>query len=364
MRARLLTDGPLPHRTYLTNGIRHLVSREHLQHLIRSHGRAHPLVALGDPITATTAVAVDLAYRTYPSWTERRTEIARGPDSSSASAALAEIRALGALLAAGIRVDPEPLLVCGNARPDFRADTGDGSVVIEVHAPQESEAQRRVHAQRLDDFNRGKALNGVAERAAETYRVRIMETERFPTGMPDPSKPTDSVLTNTISKIARIKQRGHQIDPTEPFVLWVDLQDPAVWGLPLSPELLEPVYSEINEGLVASGPLWYALYGRKGDPMMDASSGRVHQVDMLHDGRFVQPGIGPATSAVVFALSSTTALMENPAANHPLPAKFRRAMVGVPWFQVDRSLCEWTPGLLQSLLDLQRATASSLIAQF
>ena len=96
-------------------------------------------------------------------------------------------------------------------------------------------------------------------------------TEVFPTGAPDPSKKGDSVATNTISRIAAIKQNEKQVDRDKPFVLWLDLQDPGVvWGFPIAEELFSTLFTEAREGIAGCGPFWYALYGHKGDLLLES----------------------------------------------------------------------------------------------
>ena len=108
--------------------------------------------------------------------------------------------------------------------------------------------------------------------------------------------------------------------PEEPFVLWLDLQDTTVWGVSIPEQQLSPLYSEFRSEGVCSGALWFALYGRKGDPMIEMRGCDYRQIAMLHDGRF-------ALSAVVYSLPHGTVLMEHPAAARPLPPRFRASML-------------------------------------
>lgn len=85
---------------------------------------------------------------------------------------------------------------------------------------------------------------------------------------PDLTKASDSFLTNAITRIAGIKGKETQIDPAKPFVLWIDLQDPTVWGTSIDDSQLVPVYS-LPDGHVGSGALWYALHGRKNELMLE-----------------------------------------------------------------------------------------------
>jgi hypothetical protein len=142
-----------------------------------------------------------------------------------------------------------------------------------------------------------------------------------------------------------------QSDPEKPFLLWLDLQDPTVWPLPISDEQLAPLYTESRDGAVGSGALWFALYGRKGDPMMEMEGCDYHEIAMLHGGRFEQT---KNLSGVVYALPRRTVLMEHPSPDRPIPPNFRASLLKLPFFALDRSICEWEPGLIQSYLAHQR----------
>ena len=53
------------------------------------------------------------------------------------------------------------------------------------------------------------------------------------------------------------------------------MQDPTVWGLPVSEEQLAPLYTENKDGEVGTGALWFALYGRKGDSMIETEGSHI-----------------------------------------------------------------------------------------
>jgi hypothetical protein len=184
-----------------------------------------------------------------------------------------------------------------------------------------------------------------------------------PLGAPDRSKAGDSVLTNAISRICNIKKEEKQIDPSKPFVLWLDLQDPIVWGPSIAEQQLAPIYSEPKYGQVGTGALWFALYGRKGDPMIEMQGCDYRQVSMLHDGRFT---LSAKISAVVYSLPRATILMEHPSPAMPLPPHFRASLLKTPFFRLELSQCEWTPGIVASYLNVQRTmvaeTAKALVA--
>ena len=202
-----------------------------------------------------------------------------------------------------------------------------------------------------------------AKKAGEKGVVTSSTIGVMPLGAPDPRKPGDSVLTNSISRICGIKKEEKQIDPEKPFVLWLDLQDTTVWGVSLPEQQLSPIFSQFRSEGVDSGALWFALYGRKGDPMIEMRGCDYHQIAMLHDGRFT---LSSKISGVVYSLPRTTVLMEHPAPARPLPPKFRASMLNLPFFALERSVCEWTPGLVAQYLHYQRTmvaeAAQALVA--
>jgi hypothetical protein len=210
-------------------------------------------------------------------------------DYSHASSALGEIRTYGFLLETWMDVRPGPTVPYSRVLPEFGVDAGDGSVIVEVHTRQldgsefdsladhhqEHEARHREAVKRAQKENR---VGNVVTTAV---------TEIFPTGAPDPDKPGDTWVTNTIQRISAIKAGEKQIDAERPFVLWLDLHDPTVWGLPLDLEFFRPLFTETHEGMVNSGPFWFALYGTKGMPLLHSRGYDYRSMPMAHNGRFL-----------------------------------------------------------------------------
>lgn len=184
-------------------------------------------------------------------------------------------------------------------------------------------------------------------------------TEVFPTGAPKPGKKGESVLTNTISKFAAIKRNEKQIDQNKPFILWLDLQDTGVWRFPVSEALFSPLYSQLRDGHISSGPFWFALYGRKNDPLIKSRGFDYRSIPMAHEGRFYQTmashGEPTRVSAVVFSLPQATILMENPHTAKPVPKNIRAALLKLPRFRIELSILEWEPGLVSRYLEFQRS---------
>lgn len=184
----------------------------------------------------------------------------------------------------------------------------------------------------------------------------------YPLGRPNPFKEEDFGLTNAISRISSIKKNEKQLDKTKPFVLWLDLQDPTVWGLPISSEQLAPLYTENNGGNVGTGALWFALYGCKNDPMIEMQHGDYQIVSMLHHGKFAQ---SEQVSAVIYSMPHATVLMEHPNPTLRIPAKFRASLLKLPFFKLDRSVCEWEADIIASCIEVEKkvvaATAKALV---
>ena len=261
-----------------------------------------------------------------------------------------------------VTVTPAPKVEGSNASPEFEIDNKDGKVIVEVHSKQLDEDQ----AGAIDT-----AAKELKKRHSETLKdakdksrsprsvVTTLTTEVFPTGIPKLGKPGDSVLTNTISRIAAIKRDEKQIDQNKPFILWLDLQDNNVWGLPLAEQLFTPLFSELRDGHISSGPFWFALYGRKNDPLIKSRGFDYRSIPMAHEGRFYQTMTshgGPTrVSAVVFSLPQATILMEHPNAAKPLPKNIRAALLKLPRFRLELSILDWEPGLVLRCLDFQRS---------
>jgi hypothetical protein len=253
-------------------------------------------------------------------------------------------------------VKANPAVPGKNVSPEFEVNAGDGAVIVEVHSRQLDLAQAQAIA---DHRRKHRAEHRIAveeaKKAGEKGVITSAAIGVIPLGAPDRTKAGDSVLTNAISRICGIKKGEKQIDPAKPFVLWLDLQDPDVWGASMAEQQFAPIYSESRDGRVGTGALWFALYGRKNDPMIEMQGCDYRVVRMLHDGRFT---LSAKISAVVYSLPRSTVLMEHPAPARPLPPHFRASFLKLPFFALDRSVCEWEPGLVSHYLDFQRKMVS------
>jgi hypothetical protein len=322
----------------------------------------HPLIALGKAakpheVATNTENAARHIFRKNPDWLTRlKTRLIDTSDFTNSSSALGEIRAYGALLETAMAVKPKPAVPGKKVSPEFEVDAGDGAVIVEVHSRQLDPVQAEEIAEhRRKHRAEHKIAVEEARKAGEKGVVTSAAIGVMPLGAPNPKKAGDSVLTNAISRICNIKKEEKQIDPAKPFVLWLDLQDPVVWGAAIAEQQLSPIYSEFRSEGVESGALWFALYGRKGDPMIEMRGCDYRQIAMLHDGRFA---LSAKISAVIYSLPRTTVLMEHPAPARPLPPNFRASLLNLPFFALETSVCEWTPGLVTQYLDYQRKMVS------
>jgi hypothetical protein len=354
-------------KTYLE-----VVTQTEIDQMYKALGRGaqHPLKALflAQPtpdVTRNTERAARNVFKANQSWLSKlKPRLLDASDVTHASSALGEIRAYGGLLETAMSVKTNPRVAGKKVVPEFDVDAGDGSVIVEVHSRQLDPDQAKAIA---DHQKRHLAEAEVAAEEARNKGEKGVVTSSaigvIPLGAPDRNKPGDSVLTNAISRICRIKQDDKQIDPAKPFVLWLDLQDPTVFGPVMAEEQLSPIFSEFRNEGVGTGALWFALYGRKGDAMIEMNGLDYRQTAMLHDGRFVQ---SPRISAVVYSLSRATVLKESPDPALRLPPLFRASLLRTPLFRLELSLCEWIPGLVKSQVNtahnMVAAAAKALVA--
>jgi hypothetical protein len=267
--------------------------------------------------------------------------LCRMDDPEEASAALAELRAYGALLEAGFAVTPIPVKD-DDSTPDFGVDAGDGSIIVEVFAKHQDESESTL----WEDIQAGQTPTGVERHSAkvESGEVKITISEHFPGGAPDPQKPHDSVQANFISRVCAAKGMEKQFSSNRPSLLWIDFRNFSGWPEAISLEQCTPLMSG-HHGLT-SGALWYAFYGWKGAPIFEEDfSLREPVVPMGHDGRFQLQGKKKSKlSGVILALSEGLVLFENPSADRPLPGRARRFAERLPWFKLGHSICNWSSG--------------------
>jgi hypothetical protein len=326
-------------------------------------GARHPLIMLAKTqkphqVATNTEKAASGIFRTNEAWLSSRKlkdRLISPSNFTEASSALGEIRAYGALLETAMSVKPAPSVLGKNVVPEFEVDAGDGAVIVEVHSRQLDPTQAKAIAENLKQHRAEHkiAVEEARKKGDDGGVITSSVIGVIPLGAPVKGKAGDSVLTNAIS---RIKQSEKQVDPSKPFVLWLDLQDPLVWGPSIAEQQLAPIYSELKDGQVGTGALWFALYGRKRDAMIEMQGCDYRQISMLHDGRFA---LSAKISAVVYSFPRATVLMEHPDPAMGLPPHFRASLLKAPFFRLDLSVCEWTSGLIASHLSHQRAMVAA-----
>jgi hypothetical protein len=331
----------------------------------QSYGRTHPLLGLffGEKHGRERYLLESAARQileTNAKWlNDLKPRLLATDDHSHASSALGEIRAYGSLLQTWADVSPGPKVPYSRVSPEFGVDAGDGTVIVEVHTRQldGSELQSLADHHREHEEKHREAVRQAQRENRVGNVVTTAVTEIFPTGAPDPAKAGDTSVTNTIQRISAIKAKENQIDPERPFVLWLDLHDPTVWSLPLDLEFFRPLFIESREGMVNSGPFWFALYGTKGIPLLHSRGYDYGSMPMAHDGRFFQTmkshGGPTRVSAVVYSVPNATMLMENPNPRHSLPPRFRAAMLKLPDFRLDLSIIDWEPNTVAGLINAE-----------
>ncbi|MCK1494664.1 hypothetical protein IVB14_30695 [Bradyrhizobium sp. 180] len=277
----------------------------------------------------------------HSGWLEQlKPRLLRLDDHEEAAAALAELRAFGAMLEAGFTVEPIPR--SNSATPDFTIDAGDGPVVVEVFTKHEDDDQKQLR----ELAQSGGSDPNIARSSFEAggLSVKMTATVMQPGGAPDPNKPHDSVQANLISRICAAKGNETQLSEDRPSLLWMDLRSFGLW-----PEIVEPAQSAplmmSREGLVA-GALWYGLYGWKGAPIFDPSLRKGENVvPMGHDGRFRLSGKKKSKlSGVIVTLPETSIFFENPWATSPIGQRTRHQLVWLPDYDLPRSVCSWSDG--------------------
>jgi hypothetical protein len=341
-----------------------------LQALYNTHKRVHPLIWVAlhpgtgqypDQIAINTATALGYTLAALPEWTTSlKKRLSDAKDWTSAESALAEIRACGGLLEAGFTVRPgQPNRQGG--RPEFVVEANGGAATVEVWTRNLSTKEQKRVSRELGD----PAVENVAmlPDGDEWGTVSTGSSYVAPFGPPDRAKPGDSVLTNVIQKIAGIKEREHQADDNRPFVLWIDLQNQnSLGGFDYAHELL-PLKSGIRGG-VESGGYWHALYGKKGDILLEIQGSDVAANVLLHDGRFnqvMQHGGRTRISGVILSSPTVTVMMENPCPRFRIAKSFRNRLVSLPHFDISLSVMDWSGGLVRKTVRGQRRSIRAVV---
>ena len=295
-------------------------------------------------------------------WLEgKKTRLLDRDEVNNASAAMAEIRVFGGLLEAGF--DVKPVAETDEPTPDFVGTAGDQQVAFEVASKLQDRAQDELQEQ-IHDAIRGKAPVpegvGFCVHRGERNVVTMFESVQHPFGRPNPAKPNDSVQTNAISRVCRIKDDERQIPDDGAAVLVVDFND---FGSPLAPHSLVDQTVPMIAGVdgFTSGALWYAFYGWKCAPVFE---GR-RRVNMEHNGRFRRSGEGKSKlSAALLVMPKHVVCFENAGAKFPLTEDTRLRIARFPWFDLKHSVLEWEPGDVGHQVELHSRMIRRLKARF
>lgn len=274
-----------------------------------------------------------------------------------AAAALAELRAFGGLLQAGLAVDPIDAGGKRGATPDFVVGTSDGDVTVEVHARHEA-GQQTVFRQAVLD---GEDLPDVDRRSEiiGRHKVSFTTTALYPGGKPDPNKPFDSIQANVISRLCSAKDEEAQRREGVASVLWLDLSHFGSMTHTLLEQTIPLVSGHIG---LTSGAIWHAFYGWKGAPILE--EGNRKRIEMGHDGRFRLSGAKKShLAAVIVCFEKGLVVFENPWADIRLPHAFRRRCERLPWFKLGHSVADWSPGEAEALVELAKRRIMALAAQ-
>ena len=319
-------------------------------------GRPHPISNLlvreegQSQHAVNTERALKRVAQSDIAWIERVRPRIVGIDIEDAAAALAELRAYGAMLEAGYRVTPVATTPQAPT-PDFAVEHGMTKTLVEVHAKQFYEMTEKEFHEHRKWLSEQPTIPGV------TSYVHVVH----PFGKPVPGKTGDSTTTNAISRICGIKPQERQFQNDLPAILWLDFQDLYSMDMSMTVEQFRPVISW-NEHLT-SGALWYALYGWNGAPVFEQC--HYSHLDlpsqilrMAHEGRFLRQ---TKLSAVVVSLPKATILAESPIHEKQLPTDIRLRYMGLPWAGIQHSIAEWTSGLIVRTLQAQAALICGLI---
>jgi hypothetical protein len=333
-----------------------------LRALYNRHRRIHPLVSVAlhpgagqnpGQISTNTSQALRYVLNNFPTWARNlRRRLLDEKDWTNAESALAEIRACGALLEAGFPVQLGGKNAETGARAEFHICIEGVETIVEVWT-------RNLSKNDLKTMEDQQAASSSTRHApGATIKTSIASVAPF--GHPDPNKEGDSILTNIIQRVAGIKEREHQAHDHHSFVLWVDLQSTEAMRFDYSAHL-QPVFNW--NGALNSGGYWHALYGHKGDVLLEMPEGRRTTI-MRHDGRYykaMKHGAPTRISAFVFSSPETTAIMENPVGPFPLTTAFRCHLLNLPWFNIGLSLANWSDGLVARTIQTQRELITGIV---
>jgi hypothetical protein len=223
--------------------------------LDRNHSRGHPVTILCSAqdghissIASQTEQALHTVSKSHGEWYKTKVKtIVRERDTRNVRGALGEVRALGsAVLGWGASVAPQ------KSGADFIVTVGSRKLFIEV-------------ATVLGRTEKATTIQG---QWSQGERVRFREVSYAPFGQPRADRAHERIQGNAVSWLAAIKDEEHQAGSIGPTVLWLDLNDPETFPLPLGLDQTQPLIGGGRE--IVSGVLWWANYGKKRDRIFDS----------------------------------------------------------------------------------------------
>lgn len=274
------------------------------------------------------------------------------------ASALAELRAYGAFLSAGIGITPIPR--ANNKTPDFALDFGDEPMVLEVYSKHQDDGEAKLSAA-LHSKDEHPNIERKTTHVTGA-RLDLSTTVLHPGGAPDPNKPGDSTQANLVSRLCRAKGDESQLPDDKPSLLWLDLANFGPWPEAITLDQADPLLTG-NYGFT-SGAFWHAFYGRKGAPLLEPLWPRRAQlkVAMGHDGRFRLTGPKKSKlAAVIIRVSDECVIFENPWAAHGLSDRARRTLVDLSDVHLQRSVLDWRPGDVEKALDLAEGQSAAIL---
>ena len=139
----------------------------------------------------------------------------------------------------------------------------------------------------------------------------------------------------------------HQLSEGLPSILWAD------FGVTGDFTTVGGLFYPLNSwnGCITSGHFWYGFYGRKGFPIYtnfsvnNENNITLEKVEkMEHDGRFNQE---TKLSGCIFRCSSYSFFYEHPEPLNPISDNFRKRLLLLPKFSIEKSLANFYPGLVK-----------------
>lgn len=245
-------------------------------------------------------------------------------------AALAEIRALGCLLALFENVD-----IPDKSGPDLVVQTTTGELVeVEVTTLRMAKNSARqlasFYCQTLEP----------CERLENITPGIFGEQHVFIHGEP---KPGEFTVDNAVHRfVEKALEENKQLKGDKPALLWLDLQFEDHWAC--TPDEAWPLYV-LREGRFRTGSLWLAHYGKQSStPLLDSESiteglpvnmRGIRYTTLRYSGYFRTKQA--RASAVVVLWPRCVVLFENPWNRQPLPQSFLEKIIALKWFDWPRS---------------------------